>query len=217
MLGLTKNQECVGDARQMWNEWKTLELTSMIECMRNKILMDSRFTRNAENRILLNEDPMPINFVSWKNLDEVYWMNINWCDQITYYKSVYCEERSDISPSVSQTNDYLSSSIKRSKDSQGDNSECEKLWSYTNWHILETQTNECKGSDWGEQDALESEHKTFWSWGLSKDQALVLDKILTPNNIEYLEALKEFDYEIEEKRKKLKIKYQLCFYLKTRR
>ena len=211
MLGLTKNQECASDARQVWNEWKTLELTSMLECMRNQVLMDSRFTYNAENRILLNEDPKSINFVSWMNLDEVYWMNINWCNQMAYYKSAYFEERSDIYPSVSQPNDYLLSSIKQRKDSQGNNSEYEKLWSYTSWHISETQTNECKGSDWGEQDDRESDHKTFWSWGLSKDQTLVVDKILTPNNIEYLEALKEFDYEIEEKRKNSKSNINFVF------
>ena len=214
MMNLTKNQIFSIEEYQKQAELQGIDFMNILEHMRNQVLISSMITDcNIGFKNYTNEINMLCNFVDWENLNQIYWINTDECSQMNLHKYTYSNHHYYNSLPTFQENDYLPSSIKQRKDSQGDNSECEKLWSYTNWHISETQTNECKGSDWGEQDAWESDHKTFWSWGLSKDQALVLDKILTPNNIEYLEALKEFNYEIEEKRKKLKIKYQLCFYL----
>ena len=131
--------------------------------------------------------------------------NIAWCRPASSISFDY-----KFSQKLAQTenNKVLSKGL---NDSQGDSSEYEKLWSHTNSLTSELQTNECKSSRSKDQDDCELEHKTFWAWGLSPNESVVWNKILTPNNIQYLEALKEFDYAIEERRKTAKSKMSFVF------
>ena len=83
------------------------------------------------------------------------------------------------------------------KHTMPDDLEIDKLAQFSNFNSFNCQTKESKWSDIEECDSCEPEHRMFWLWGLTKSQTLIWSKILTPNNIQYIEALKEFEYEIK--------------------
>ena len=187
------------------------DLMFTVNYLRNEILNTNWFQEKMDYWNLINEGMIANNSTSIQNYDEKYLIDSNDYIQINWYEKIRNNDIcSKFSPKLALTENNQVWS-KGQKESQGDNSECEKLWSYTNSFISELQTNECKSNKSKDQDECESEHKTFWAWGLSQNESIVWDKILTPNNIQYLEALKEFDYAIEERRKTAKSKMSFVF------
>ena len=151
-------------------------LYDSLNSLRNEILMTDSYYAKVQPEFLCSSGP---------TINQIY------CHQYD------CKSTTANETSPSYNNDLWFKAINERKHSQTAETESDKAGLFSNINYTDNQTKELKSSDGEENELSDSEHRMFWLWGLTKSQTLIWSKILTPNNIQYLESLKEFDYEIK--------------------